>query len=84
MGTMGQILWDQDTNTVTITQHKIENRRAMESDTVTKIEYKHDATPLEAELKHWIDCVNTRKLPTTGLEAAKNVAVVIDQVKKLI
>lgn len=84
MGTGGQILWDQDANTITVTQHKIENRRAVESDAVVKIDYKHSVTPLEAELKHWIDCINNRKEPITGLQEAKNVALVIDQVKKLL
>lgn len=84
MGTKGQIVWDQDANTITITQHRIENRRAIESNSVTKIEYRHTLTPLEAELKHWVDCVNTRAEPTTGLESAKAVALVIDRVKELL
>ena len=84
MGTKGQIVWDQDANTITISQHKIENRRAIESDSVTKIKYQHNITPLEAELKHWVDCITTRQNPKTGLEDAKSVALVIDQVKKLI
>lgn len=84
MGTKGQIVWDQDSNTIIVTQHTIENRRAVKSDTATTIEYKHDVTPLEAELKHWVDCVNLRQQPTTGLEAAKSVALVIDRVKQLL
>ena len=84
MGTLGQIIWDQDANTITITQHRIENRRAVESDSITKIDYQYTVTPLEAELKHWVDCVNTRTAPATGLEAAKAVALVIDCVKELI
>lgn len=84
MGTKGQIVWDQDSNTVTITTHQIENRRAIESDSIVKIEYKHKLTPLEAELEHWVDCVRTRQQPSTGLEEAKAVARVIDRVKKLL
>ena len=41
-------------------------------------------TPLEAELEHWVNCVNTRQEPTTGLESAKAVALVIDRVKELL
>ena len=84
MGTKGQIIWDQDSNTLTIKYNIIENRRAIEDTTTTVLSYTSEVSPLEAELKHWIDCINTRQQPTTGLESAKNVALVIDQVKKLV
>jgi predicted dehydrogenase len=84
MGTQGQILWDQDTNTVTVSQNHIQDRRAVADANPRVIIYSHELTPLEAELKHWVDCVTTRRLPSTGLDAAKQVARVIDHVKTLL
>ena len=48
------------------------------------IEYSSEITPLEVELKHWVDCVNTRSQPVTGIESAKSVARVIDATKQLL
>jgi predicted dehydrogenase len=84
IGNQGQIVWDQDTNSITITNNKIEDRRAVLDNTPEVITYSYDITPLEAELKHWVDCVNNRQEPKTGLEDAKAVANVIDRIKKLI
>ena len=84
MGSRGQIVWDQDANTITVAKNTIQDRRAvMDSDPVT-IVYTHNLSPLEAELKHWVDCVATKQKPSTGLESAKQVAQVIDQVKQLL
>lgn len=84
IGTQGQIIWDQDTNTITIAQHKIENCRAVQDHAPKVIAYSHNITPLESELKHWVDCVTNRECPITGLDDAKSVALIIDQVKKLL
>jgi hypothetical protein len=84
MGSEGQIVWDQDANTVTVTSNKIQDRRAVADANPRVIIYTHELTPLEAELKHWVDCVRIRQHPTTGLEAAKAVALVIDRVKELL
>jgi predicted dehydrogenase len=84
MGTQGQIVWNQDDNTITITSSKIQDRRAVKDTNSRVIEYTHELTPLEAELKHWVDCARTRQEPATGLEAAKAVALVIDCVKQLL
>jgi predicted dehydrogenase len=84
IGTEGQIVWDQDANVITVTQNRIQDRRAVADNAPRVIEYAHNLTPLEAELKHWVDCVQTRQLPVTGLEAAKAVALVIDRVKELL
>jgi predicted dehydrogenase len=84
MGTQGQIVWDQDANTVTCLTNTIQNYRAVLDTAPEVIEYTHSLTPLEAELQHWVDCVNHRHQPATGLEAAKSVARVIDQVKTLL
>jgi predicted dehydrogenase len=84
MGSEGQITWDQDSNTVVVSQNKIQDRRAVADTSPTLIEYNHKLSPLEAELKHWVDCVTTRQPPVTGINDAKSVALVIDQVNKLI
>jgi predicted dehydrogenase len=84
MGTLGQITWDQDANTITTTGNQIQDRRAIADTNPCVIEYSHSLTPLEAELKHWVDCVQNRQEPTTGLDAAKAVASVIDRVKQLL
>jgi predicted dehydrogenase len=84
MGALGQIVWDQDANTITIVKNTIENNRAVVDSNSQTITYKYTVTPLEAELKHWVECVQTRQEPATGLESAKAVALVIDRVKQLI
>jgi len=84
MGTDGQIIWDQDANTVTVTWNKIQDRRAVADTNPRVITYTHSLTPLETELQHWVNCVRTRQQPATGLESAKAVARVIDRVKELL
>jgi predicted dehydrogenase len=84
IGTQGQIVWNQDTNQVTLVRNVITDRRAVADPAPQVFDYSHDHTPLEAELAHWVNCVRTRTQPGTGLEAAKAVARVIDQVKQLL
>ena len=84
MGTQGQIVWDQDANTITVVKNIIENNRAVVDTDPQTIEYKYELTPLEAELKHWVDSVQIRQEPATGLDSAKAVALVIDRVKQLL
>jgi predicted dehydrogenase len=84
IGTTGQITWDQDANTITITRNIVKDRRAIVDTTPEVREYSYELTPLEAELKHWVDCLITRQEPATGLQAAKQVALVIHQVKELL
>jgi predicted dehydrogenase len=84
MGTCGQIVWDQDANTVTVSKNHIVNNRAIADSDPTVIVYDHDMSPLETELKHWVDCVINRTDPLTGLKSAKSIACVIDRVKKLL
>ena len=83
VGSQGQITWDQDSNTITVSQNHIINSRAVADQEPVCIKYSAEITPLEAELKHWVDCVNTRIQPATGLESAKSVARVIDATKQL-
>jgi predicted dehydrogenase len=84
LGTLGQIIWDQDTNTITVTQNHIKERRAVADANPEVISYNHQLSPLEAELGHWVDCLKSRTHPSTGLASAKMVAKTIDAVKKLI
>lgn len=84
IGTQGQIVWDQDSNTITVLRNLIQNNRAVTDTNPQIISYNHGLTPLEEELKHWVVCVQNRQQPTTGLNSAKDVALVIDQVKQLL
>ena len=84
IGSQGQINWNQDSNTITVTKNLITNSRAIADVEPLFIEYSSETTPLEAELKHWVDCVTTRSQPATGIESAKSVARVIDATKQLL
>lgn len=79
-GTEGQIVWDQDANTVTLVKNKIANERAVADVDPTTSTYRWTMSPLEYELKHWVDCVQTRTKPATDIRSAYFVARVIDQV----
>ena len=79
-GTKGQIVWDQDANTVMLVGNHVENNRAVADASPVVSTYHWDLTPLEFELKHWVHCVNTRTKPLTGVNSAYHVARVIDQV----
>ena len=84
IGSQGQINWNQDSNTITVTKNLVTNSRAIADVEPLFIEYSSEITPLEAELKHWVDCVTTRSQPATGIESAKSVARVIDATKQLL
>lgn len=79
-GTEGQIIWDQDANTVTLTKNHITKDRAVADVIPVTSSYRWDMSPLEFELKHWVDCVATRTKPSTDIVSAYHVARVIDQV----
>lgn len=80
VGTKGQIVWDQDANQYTITRHKIDNNRAVFDHDVETVAYKSDLSPLEHEIKHWVDCLRTRQQPLTGVDQALAVSKVIQQI----
>lgn len=84
IGSEGQIVWDQDLNTIQIFNHKILHNRAVIDPCPTTIEYTHKLTPLASELSHWITCVKTRTSPSTGIGSARRVAELIDQTKSLL
>ena len=83
LGTEGQIVWDQDANTVTHYRNSIENNRAI-AVTPTVYVYDYEMSPLEYELKHWINCVKTRTQASTGVNSALAVADVIEHVETVL
>jgi len=83
-GSQGQIVWDQDANTVTVSKNVIVDRRAIVDQEPHVHAYNALYTPLECELQHWVGCCATRQQPSSGLHRALKVAHVIDTVKLLI
>ena len=83
IGTQGQIVWDQDANSVTVKKNLIINNRAVAHENPVAT-YLNGITPLEAELKHWIDCIRTRQTPSSDIQQAAQVAKIVQQVKDLL
>jgi len=84
IGTAGQIVWDQDVNKITVAANTIEQNRAVADTNPEVIDYAYRMSPLEFELQHWVECVKHKRMPSTGIEAARSVALVVDQVKQLL
>lgn len=84
IGTIGQIVWDQDLNKITVAANTIEQNRAVSDPNPEVMDYAYKMSPLEFELQHWVECVNHRRMPTTGIVSARSVALVVDQVKQLL
>lgn len=83
LGTKGQIVWDQNENTVTHYLNRITDNRAIAVSPTVYI-YDYDKSPLEYELEHFIKCVENRKQPNTNVNSALAVADVIFYVKTLL
>lgn len=83
LGTKGQIVWDQDANTVTHYRNSVENNRSI-AVTPTVYVYDYDKSPLEYELEHFVNCVKTRTQASTGVNSALAVADVIEHAKTLL
>ena len=83
LGTKGQIVWDQDQNTVTHYLNRITDNRAIAVSPNVFI-YDYDKSPLEYELEHFLNCVKTRTQASTGINSALAVAGTVDQVKNLL
>jgi predicted dehydrogenase len=83
IGTQGQIVWDQDANSVTVKKNLIINNRAVAHENPVET-YLDGITPLEAELKHWIDCIRTRQTPSSDIGQAAQVAKIVQQAKDLL
>lgn len=84
VGTQGQIVWDQDANTVTVAKNTMQNSRAVVDPVPRVIAYSHQLSPLQAELNHWLHCVSNRQQPGTGIDSAEGVANVVDLVRSLL
>jgi predicted dehydrogenase len=84
IGTKGQIVWNQDQNKITVSANTIEQNRAVADTNPEVIDYAYKMSPLEFELTHWVECVKNKHMSTTGIEAARSVALVVDQVKELL
>ena len=83
LGTKGQIVWNQDANTVTHYRNSVENNRSI-AVTPTVYIYDYDKSPLEYELEHFVNCVKTRTQASTGVNSALAVADVIEHAKMLL
>lgn len=83
LGTKGQIVWNQDANTVTHYRNSVENNRSI-AVTPTVYIYDYDKSPLEYELEHFLNCVKTRTQASTGINSALAVADVIEHAKTLL
>lgn len=82
LGTKGQIVWDQDQNTVTHYLNRITDNRAIAVSPTVYI-YDYDKSPLEYELEHFLNCVKTRTQASTDVNSALAVADVVERVKSL-
>ena len=82
LGTKGQIVWDQDQNTVTHYLNRITDNRAVAVSPNVFI-YSYDKSPLEYELDHFLNCVKTRTQASTDVNSALAVADVVERVKSL-
>lgn len=80
IGTKGQIVWDQDANTYTTTHHQVVNAKAVQDQESRTVTYQHQLSPLEHEVHHWVECLQSRKQPSTGFDQALAVAQVIEQI----
>lgn len=83
MGTKGQIVWNQDNDTYTVTHHHITKNKAVIDPESQTTGYQSQLSPLGHEVQHWVECLRVRKQPSTGFDAALAVAQVIDQIHTL-
>jgi len=81
IGETGQIIWDQDENSILIEKNIIENNKAIKDTDPKTINYNFQYSPLEYELKHYIDCIDNRRTPFANITQAKQIANVMDQVR---
>ena len=80
LGTKGQIIWNQDNNTYTSTHHAVTNNRAVPDLECVTVTYQDQLSPLDHEVKHWVECLRTRRPPSTSFDQALAVAQVIQQI----
>lgn len=80
LGTLGQIMWDQDANSYTVSRHRIVNDRAVQDTEPYTVTYQYRLSPLDHEIQHWVQCLHERRQPSTGFDEALAVAQVIQQI----
>jgi predicted dehydrogenase len=80
IGTQGSIVWDDVANRVDLYQGTVNDRRLSELTLVDSYTPDLTASPLQLELEHFIDCVNTRSTPKSDVNNAIAVAKVVDAV----
>jgi hypothetical protein len=62
----------------------VQNARAVVKKPPVVHAYNSEFTPLEHEIKHWIDCVQTRKQPKSNIPQALKIARAIDRANALL
>jgi len=82
VGSNGHIVWDDAVNQVRLFFGSVVNRRASELiESETHIPML-TPSPLQRELAHFVDCVNTRQQPQTDVNNAFAVATILDAVQE--
>ena len=84
IGTNGQIVWDQDANTISVHHKEIVNNRAVVKRDTEIYQYNSELSPLEHEIKHWLECLRDRSQPKTNIAQALKIARAIDKANALI
>jgi predicted dehydrogenase len=80
IGDQGSIVWDDVANRVDLYQGTVVERRLTELKLEESYTPDMSKSPLQLELEHFIDCVNTRTTPKSDVENAIAVAKVVDAV----
>lgn len=80
IGSQGSMVWDDVANRVDLYAGTVSERRLTELTLVESYTPDLSKSPLQLELEHFIDCVNTRTTPKSDVENAIAVAKVVDAV----
>jgi predicted dehydrogenase len=80
IGTQGSIVWDDVTNRVDLYTGTVNERRLTELTLVESYTPDLTVSPLQLELEHFINCVDTRSTPKSDVDNAIAVAKVVDAV----
>ena len=88
VGTHAQAVWDEDKKTIELYNGHMDGRYPnKELEHVTypyDSVYGSDLSPLHLELQHFVECCHDRASPRTGIQSAKRVASMLDQVAYLL
>ena len=80
IGSQGSIVWNDVANRVDLYQGTVNERRLTELNLVESYTPDLTVSPLQLELEHFINCVNTRSTPKSDVNNAIAVAKVVDAV----